>query len=653
MTPQEELAALEELARLEAQARVSTPPAPNKVVETGTSLAADLLRGGGKTVEGMGEGLVRTIAAKFGMDPTALYSILFPGAKGKTEEVLPTPKGDSPARQYIRAGLEAVPGAAVAAPQSFAAAPIISLTSAVAGGMGGKAGGDFTERVAGPSWRPLGELVGGVTAGGGTALAASRFSDKMRQTPVETELRLAMERMSPEEWREVSKNTNLLASTKTGTQAEAFPGHNQILALAIDARGKRGAEALTSRTSGRVEELTGLADEARTAVGPPVSGLEAANTGRVLAEGVRDTMKGHRTQAYQQDLGTASIPATEVATFYSILKRNAAEAQSVVEKEAYEAAAATLLQANKVAIPQPPKASLGKVGKAGFKVQQQTPQPDRLVDTPKTDVSSIAKDLKQMQERALSPSATGGQLLDSGAVRRRYQEVQEFLKSLSPEYQKAEAGYLQRSGPIDTLMEGPIGTLGGMNPNSVAQTPVSRLGALVNNQQPQNVAENVARLGTQLRAQDPDALRRIARAIVDAKMSSGTKDVGRTLRGMPGSDQEQQLATLIAGTGGDVRGWRTALQKSDLLQNLDTPVQAGGNVPESKLAAAATPFSTSARVMRQLSREEYYRQIAELLTEPSPQNLARLREIAMFDPSLRRNLMLSVGLSAGVQGAEK
>ena len=45
-------------------------------------------------------------------------------------------------------------------------------------------------------------------------------------------------------------------------------------------------------------------------------------------------------------------------------------------------------------------------------------------------------------------------------------------------------------------------------------------------------------------------------------------------------------------------------------------------------------------------QNRYYRQISELLADPSPKALAKLQEIAMYDPHVRQQIAIRAALAA-------
>ena len=137
------------------------------VKDVGSNLqsgATDLVRGAGRALAGYAEGAAafndtdRPNWAKYSTPPQ--YNELTQGVN----EALPTPPGASTGRQYLRAGLEGLGGAAVSGPPNP-----VGLVSGVTGGVAGQAADNMAP--GNPLAKFAATVLGGVAGGTATGLA--------------------------------------------------------------------------------------------------------------------------------------------------------------------------------------------------------------------------------------------------------------------------------------------------------------------------------------------------------------------------------------------------------------------------------------------------------------------------------------------------
>lgn len=354
-----------------------------------------------------------------------------------------------------------------------------------------------------------------------------------------------------------------------------------------------------------------------------------------------------------------AFDATAIAPLREIFIANAKAAQSKVEKDAYLAAADALTQANPGTKSQTNVVPMEPVGKKGFRTAATSETVDVPTSIPKTELEAIVKDLKQMQDRVNNLNLTGGEILDKGAVRQRYSDVQEVLKALSPQYRTAETNYANTSkNVVDPLVSGPIGDISGRNPNSRVDPSASLLSNITKDQTPESIPGIMSTLqsGTELPSQ---LLPQIARALVAQKLQKGPLNASQAVRGTPGSPEEANVRALLTGANVNPKPLMDTLDTSAMLQTpqFRSAPSSTGEVPQATMGMRIPSFTRIAaglsdKFLGTAVQNRYYRQISDLLADPSPAALKKLQEIAMFDPNVRREMALraTVGATAATQG---
>lgn len=447
-----------------------------------------------------------------------------------------------------------------------------------------------------------------------------------------------------------SQNAAKYASSgaTTGTLPELLPGNNRLLSLALEARRSRGGEKLSAQVNNREADLQALTNRAVEQSGPPVVPAEVANRARTAGENVINKAMSNRSKQYQLDLaGVQDLPPAQVDALISVLKDSAKNTQSQVERDAYSAAIDSLTSA------QPGTATVTRtvasppIGKKGFRVANATETAEVPTPQPKTSIQAIARDLKQMQENANSLTQNGGQKLNSAAVSEQYKAVQDFLKSLSAPYRKAEANYASTSANVvDPLVGGPIGDVAGRNPRSLPDPNASVLNNLIKDQTPESIPGVLATLqsGDQLPS---NLLPKIARTLVEQRVQNGTLNPGQAIRGLPGSLKDRNLQAVLESANLDSYPLKETLDVADMLQ---TPQfrSAVGTTGEAPVTTVGLRIPNASRIAAGLAdrflgtnlQNKYYEKISALLSDPSQEALDKLRKIAMFDPKVRQLMAL-------------
>lgn len=612
----------------------------------GTDILRGFMGGVGAQIEGMGALNPRPTFSKkgVGIDNPAIGAAA--DLRGKV------PPGDD---SWLTTGLEGVGGMA-ATLGGFLQTPGTAAASGFLGNIAGRAGGELAGKVD-PRLQVPGALLGGLVGGAAPIMATSRLTGLSQSRPHQT----LREEAPQTGWDEAQRNLGLFSShgmAGKSTLPEAFPGNTRLKSLADEARGQTGGERLTSITETRSRDLAGLTEAVKKKVfgDPRTSISDTANDAVGAAASRLDQLRKQRTDQYSATIAKAeSLPESGVAMLYDALKSAGKATQSKVEKDAYDAVAATLIQPNKASklLPQPD--SIDKT-RSGFKVTKANPPVEVEVPKLKTDVQAAAKDLKQLQtELEVSDNALGGVKLNAGAVRKAYNLVNDVLKGLSPTFAKAERDYQEFSrGIMEPATSGVLGKLAGRNPDPNTPTPPTRLNAVVEKQDPADVSKTLQELTTGAAESGPsDIAKRVAQAVFNQKLEKGSTNLGQTLRGAPGSAASGQVKALVEGGGGSVNALDEGMKVSELLQGMQGPPGTANILRPTLLGALATPFSSSRIAITQAGRKNDYTEIARLLSQSTPEALAELQRIAMFDPNIRKILSTAAMVNPAMQQQSK
>lgn len=501
-----------------------------------------------------------------------------------------------------RSFVKGVGGAAVT-PVGGGTKPLqTALVNLGAGGTGG-VGADLGERLAPEGFKGLGALTGGLVGGGIPAFA---FGPK--QTVAQADIRRELEGMPESSWADAARNIDLFNSTgsQTATLAEAFPGKTRIAALAGKASTSKGGERLGHQLSMRDEDLQGLGDTFLDRISPEVDANRVANAAGGAATSNLLFSKNQATNAVTNRLAGVNVPAPQVFQIYSDLRNVAATAERATIRDAYDEVASRLLN------------------------QQGQPI------TNLQELSYAIKDLKDGMKNPLAPVRGGSAAMDQ-AIR----ATEAAMRRSFPDYDQAMAGFASDQAARQVVKEGPIGSLADKNPLIAGQTPVSRLEGITKGNSPQTIRQTVSTLGSPAMTMgNPATPRDIARAIAQQKLSAGSTNPGQTVRGLQGSQQEAQFSALLDAAGLNPGQTMAPLRAADQLQNLG-PAGVAQGFPEMRSGQALIrPFRTIDMMMTARTERETQAAIAEYLARPTQEGLAQLREMAMFNPQIRRTLTL-------------
>lgn len=607
----EELAALRRLAELEAKA-TSQPLTVGDIV---TSKLPGFAGEAGKSVlRGVGQMAVGGLDAlgSGALDPVTMKPVQNPLVV-KAQELLDTSlgKGDN---SYFTRGMEGVGN--LIGPNQLVA----RIATGLASGFGGKAGGEAAGKID-PRLAPAGEFIGSFAAG----MAPGRGLTGQRQS--ESILRQNLEGLTDADWQRASRNLTDFeqSGARTGTLVDALNNRQSLVSLANELRNLPGGESFNQRVNARGDDLLGLGEEFVYRTNPPNQGpvqptnpLAVANQTSDAANAVLAEARRNRANDYRNDLMGVTLPRRPVVRIYSDLMTIARDpSRTDAERLAYAEAARALTR---------------NQGQAVI-----------------TSLSDLSSNIKSLKANPPGEYASAGAKVDANLYRNALRDLEARLSQVSPEYAAANARYAATSREVVApLREGPIGRVVDVNPNNEAPTPTSRLDALLGKDNSQAaIAQALAQLSGA--GADPRA---ILQAVSQRKLDLGSTDPGATMRGVPGSPAEGRLNAVIQAGGLDPAQVTQPLRAADNLQNFqNVPLSLRNEMPRSLAGALLTPFRRGEFELTSRSRELNNRQIAEILSRGDQAGLAQLREIAMFDPAVRRMLAAQLAFTSA-QGAQ-
>lgn len=610
-----------------AMQRLYPPKSDGGLLSSVKGVWDDLARGLGKTVVGIPEAISnvsRLGAAKFYRgenvdDPEWKRKNLDWRWTEGVEKRIPTPQGDTPLRQVVRAGLEGA-GGALLFPGATPAAGLVNAAAGANAGMASNLAGRFSEG------NPLLQALAGVVAGGLTGLGGGLIS---RPGAASRQLSQAARTIPEEDWGEAAQNLAKFrdAGSQSATLAEAFPGDNALIHLAKQMQSGSAPNPLSQRLAERGPDLQGLGQEALNRVGPAVSAEGTTQRAIAAANQQIKDLERYRTGAWRQAMESSiGIPPEAGALIQRHLLDRAGTTQSRTEQNVFQKFADVL--------------SHPQMGT-------------------KTSTQAIASDLKQLQsDLETGANATGGQKISAGISGDAYRAVQDHLKQFDPAYARAEARYGELSRDlVNPAKQGPLGQVAGSNYNNQAPLPSSaRLEQLIQDQSPADIgnAGSVNSLPSLAKGapQDPRLLQDIARTILERRMSKGATNPGQVIRGDQGSLEAQRVAEMVKAGGVEPKHALLPLEVADMLQRLRGQGAAPPLQTNSVAGTIARPFTSLARAANLSHNTAVERQIGQLLADPSPENLAQLRSLAEIDPSFAVVLqkMVQAGVVGGVVG---
>jgi hypothetical protein len=548
-----------------------------------------------------------------------------PRALAPTARVLPLAKPTMPAELIRSTAAKVAPVAAIAGG---------------GGALSGQALQDFTG-----SENPLvglaGSLVGGLGLGWGLA----------RTPKPQKALAEAGQATSADDWAAAERNLAKFqqSGARTATLGEAFPGDSPFLGITKEATAQAGANPLIARMAERSADLQQLSDRALNAVGREVSTDAVAAAAESAAKGRLQQFRSARTAEYGKRLaGAPALDERNVRDLHASLLDLAKAQQNSNDRAAIEAVARVLVH------PEPRRvAYLVRIKEPGKPARFE--QRFRSETQYKTDVGDTARELKALRD-SMEYNATTASTpvkLNAHSFRQPYEIVNDFLRQAAPEhYPRAEDAFRRFSTQLITPAEkGPLGTMAGRSTAENAQVPASRMEALINRQAPEEIPRTLQSLAKG--AESETALQDIGRAVLQQRVRTGEGNLGNRLAGgAAGSLGERQTQALLQSIGPNTAAFNTPVDVMRLLSRIESSAASGGMSQRAKDfgtslgTSVVSPFQDAWVRMMLATRKTNYQKVAEILADPTPENLAKLRELAKSDPALRLRLGLGAGLSS-------
>lgn len=502
--------------------------------------------------------------------------------------------------------------------------PMIVGAGGVAGAAGGVSAdlaGHFIDPKQFPTLSPVAQALAGLLAGGATGYGLGP-----RQSPAKATLREKLD-LTPAELGQTAANAANFKNTgsTSATLADAVPGDNLLKSLARTLAASPGGEALANRLKTRPDDLRGMGDNFLERLGPRVNAPEVANQAAAAANGAMASLKEARSAGVANRLSGQTVDAWKVANVYNdLLDIGKAEVRPE-SGEAFRKVANSLLDQN-----------------------------GHLI----TDAQQLNLAVKALKTAAKNPNApvTAGQsVIPAVDLGRAISAAETGIEAASPPIAGAMKDFRDFSrGPMEDMRKGSIGSLSDRNPLTAGETRVSRLNTALVGDNEASTIFGTARVFsapelTQGKTVNPTD---IARAIAQTKLKNGSTNPGQAVRGFPGSDAEKQLDALIQAGGKDPVQVRAPLAAADALQGLETPTSIKPDIKMHLAQALVRPFRYVDMSSTLSSNKKMNLELARLIAEPNPENLAHLRELLRFDPAVRKQLS---GISAviGADSAKK
>lgn len=456
----------------------------------------------------------------------------------------------------------------------------------------------------------LGETGGGIAEVLGSLLTGglAGFVTGPRQTSAQSDIRRAAEGA---DFDAAGRNVDAFnaVGSKTATLGEAFPPGSAMRDLVYEARGGNLSNSIKTRTMGRSEDLTELGQKYLDRIGPEVSVGAVNNRLSEAANGVISSERGRASSQMSNALLGVEVKPVETFSMYRQLMQEARTAKNPSDGQALAEVAQRLLD-------------------------------PRNNNRPVTNVQALSLRIKELKDAAASPNASAGTVISKEAADRAVTRAEELLGQVSPAWKKANEQFAwAQQNLVAPLKEGNVGRIADRNPNVLAPTPLGKMAAVISGNTPGEIDALTSMLRQPAVTGGPTVgPTEIARALAQQKLQGGTTNPGGAIRGNPGSLQESQMNALLASGGKSPAQVNQPLDVADLLQGL--PAQAGRNEgPAMKgVQALLRPFRTADMEITGLGIRSTNQQLADYLANPTREGLETLKKLAMFDPTLRRQL---------------
>lgn len=500
-------------------------------------------------------------------------------------------------------------------PTIKATLPALVATGAASGGAAQVAGVASDDN-------PAAMLVAGFAGG----LGANHL---LRPSNAHQRLHDATRSLRPEDFQAARRNLGLFddIGAQTHTLGETFPGEHGLLGLTREVSREPGGMLLARRMAGREDDVQRLAEQALDSVGSPVNAQRVAVDARAAAGNRLKDFANARSQQFAKHIRDAEDLSPEaVQAIYADLRKLAQQEPSLERAKAYTEIAKVL-----------------RAPRRGFK----------------TDLRALSTDLKALKEDLTTRNPGTAAKVNANVFNSAYDYLDQRLRGLSPEgYGRANERYAQFSRLLNNPAEqGPLGAVAGRGLDPKTPASPALLENLIRGQAPNEVEQVIASLSKGANASGPDISNKIARALLQQRVRKGPQNPAQALRGMEGSDESAAVEALIRAGKGDVSKFRKNLHGVDLLSRTSSAADELGarsspvQLQQNTISTVLGPFATGMRVFGYKTQQQAYTDIAKMLSNPTPENLQKLEQIAQVEPRVRRLMSYGVIGRTSAEGA--
>ena len=652
MTPEEELVAMRRLAELEG---IISSQEPSFMEKLGTNLKTGAQKVGAGLINlpllpsRLVEAGVKKLEEKTGIKTPSFSDIGIPSFNPFGANYFDSVASEADAEgkkkgfknPYGRTAVEALPG--IALTPGLTTAPFAAVAANIVPPLGTEAVrkgfGDVAANIAGPI----------LALGTGMALGP-------RLSAPEARVAKTVRGMSPEDFALAQRNLAITreGGAQTATLADVVP-HGRLLELGNETRMNLPEGAFSELANRRPEDLLQLGRRAIEGAGTVARPEEATARAALLANNtIEQTRAGFSGQLQNSLDALPPIPQTRMNPLYDALQ-NYSRSPNVTlpfDAEAVRGAADALRSPNTpgLAVTPPPRlvrVTLPSGAVIRRTVQDPPTQLPGLLERP-SDISLALTEWRRAQNPQLA--APGSKVVGERAASDATRLTNAAIDAEAPGYLNAKNAYRDAMvGVVNPMERGPLGQLAGPqlgNPNRVTR---GQLDSVISELSPEGASGLINTLRTTDQANGPSNIgQQIASVLLQKRLNAGGTNPGQSVLGKPGFPKDENLSAILDASGINPRDVRAPLEAADLLQNFKGMPPGTNQAPNSILGALLRPFRHGDFALTKNMRDRYYQSVSEMLANPE-QNLPRLQELAMFDPSVRRALSLVSAINANSQ----
>lgn len=533
---------------------------------------------------------------------------------------LPIEKNEGFLEKGLRMTTEGIGGAAAF---PIPGAGILRMGATGAGGGLGAFAGEQTGQALG--FPNAGNLVGGMVGG---ALTGHIVGPK--QSVAHQDIRREFKGKPQAFWDDAAAQRENFKdlSVKSATVADLLPAGNRGIGLVGRSANHAGGEDLANILAGREGDMKSLTTQFLDRITPQAkSPNDVANRTAKAANAVLANDKNNRRVGVANMLSGEVVHPFDVQQVHQMLLTEAKNASRAEVAAAYQYIA------------------------------------DKLVDQSTggllTDAQQINLALKSAKSASKNPNApivAGKTTIPDMDMKQAINAAETAFEGVSPRMQQAMGDFKDYTQQVmDPRRQSPIGTLADRNPLIAGQGQAPKLDTILNGNSARDVTKTANLLNDpnsqfafpgQPQPQPVNPLD-IARAIASQKTVLGTNDLGKIMRGNPGSEMEGRWNALLQAGGADPAKVNAPLRASDQLQNTSP---ANMTLGERQMRAGQfliRPFRALDMALTLRNEAAIQKEIGRLMKDPA--NLEQIQKIAMFNPAVRKALTVLGGINPTIQ----